>query len=92
MKITSLNSPVGEEPKASDRKPIWSRVSYVTEVYGLSQTKIYQLAKEGKITSVSLREQGQAKATRLFNVASVEAYIESFLESYTPTENAETNQ
>ena len=63
------------------QKPIWVRLPRVIENYGFSRTKLLQLAKDGKITSVSLRETGMTKATRLFNVQSIEDYIESFLPS-----------
>ena len=65
-------------------EPKWIRVQHVISMYGLSRTKIFQLAKANKITSVSLREEGQTKATRLFLKDSIDSYIESFL----PTSNA----
>ena len=83
MNKTSLPQTVSEERQASDLKPIWIRLPRVVASYGLSRTKAFQLAKDGKITSVSLRESGQTKATRLFNVESLETYIASFLPSET---------
>ncbi len=44
-----------------------------------SRTKLWMLAKAGKIRSVSLQEPGMSRATRLFCVKSIEEYIESFL-------------
>ena len=79
MNVINNNNTVSEEQNASDLKPIWIRLPQVTAIYGLSRTKAYQIAKEGKICSVSLREAGQSKATRLFNVESIESYINSFL-------------
>jgi predicted DNA-binding transcriptional regulator AlpA len=72
---------IGEKQNASDLKPIWIRLPQVTQCYGISRSKAYQLAKEGKVTSLSLRESSQTKGTRLFNVESLEAFIESFLPS-----------
>ena len=66
-----------KETSQPNRKYI--RLPDVVRDYGLSKTKAYNLIKEGKIRSCSLREPGQAKATRLFCVKSLEAYIESFL-------------
>jgi len=57
----------------------WIRLPQVISHYGLSRTKTYQLAKDSKITSVSLREPGMNKATRLFLKESIDAYIDSFL-------------
>ena len=59
--------------------PVWVRVEKAVALYGLSRTKLYQLQNAGKVTSVSLREEGQKKATRLFEVRSIEKYIESFI-------------
>jgi glycine cleavage system H lipoate-binding protein len=59
--------------------PIWIRVEKAIALYGISRTKLYQLQNAGKVTSVSLREEGQKKATRLFEARSIENYIESFL-------------
>lgn len=42
----------------------------------ISRSKLYALAASGDIRSVSLRERGQIKATRLFYLPSILAYIE----------------
>ncbi len=57
----------------------WLRLPQVISYCGLSRTKIFQLAKANKITSVSLREEGMTKATRLFLKDSIDTYIDSFL-------------
>ena len=59
--------------------PVWVRPprNSVQEFYtGLSKAKMYELASKGRIKSRSLREAGQTKATRLFNLKSVLDYIE----------------
>ena len=38
--------------------------------------KLYELAGKGAIRSVSIREPGQVRGTRLFNLASILAFIE----------------
>jgi hypothetical protein len=43
---------------------------------GFSRAKLYELAGKGAIRSVSIREPGQVKGTRLFNLASILAFIE----------------
>ena len=43
---------------------------------GFSRSKLYQLAAEGKIRSVSIREKGQLKGTRLFQLRSILDFIE----------------
>ena len=42
---------------------------------GFTRSKLYQLAGEGKIRSVSIREPGRVKGTRLFHLASILDFI-----------------
>lgn len=58
---------------------LWLRDKQAVAIYSISRTKLWQLQKAGKIRSVSLTEPGMARATRLFDAKSIEAYIESFL-------------
>lgn len=64
--------------RAKDSLPLWVRAPLTgPEFYcGLSRSKLYQLAGEGRIRSVSLREPGQIRGTRLFHLPSVLAFIE----------------
>jgi hypothetical protein len=49
-----------------------------TEHYsGFSRSKLYELAKGERIRSVSIREPGQVKGTRLFELKSILDFIES---------------
>jgi len=43
---------------------------------GFSRAKLYALAAEGKIRSVSIRDPGAIKGTRLFHLPSILAFIE----------------
>ena len=58
--------------------PIWVRgPSIGVEHYtGFSRTKLYELAEKGLIRSVSIREPGQIKGTRLFHLQSILDYID----------------
>ena len=58
--------------------PAWIRSPKSgTEHYtGFSRAKLYELAGAGKIRSVSIREPNQIKGTRLFNLASILAFID----------------
>ena len=60
--------------------PVWIRAPKAgPEHYcGLSRAKLYSLAGEGRIRSISLREPGQVKGVRLFHLASVLIYLEGF--------------
>lgn len=63
--------------------PRYLRDKGAIAMFALSRTKLYTLAKEGKIKSISLQEKGTTRGTRLFCVESIQSYIESFA-----TENA----
>ena len=59
-------------------RPVWIRAPKVgVEHYtGFSRTKLYQLQAEGRIRSVSIREPGQIKGTRLFHLQSILNFID----------------
>lgn len=58
--------------------PVWIRSpkSGAEHYSGFSRAKLYSLAAEGSIRSTSIREPGQVKGTRLFNLQSILAFIE----------------
>jgi hypothetical protein len=58
--------------------PIWIRApkSGLEFYTGLSRSKLYLLGQEQKIRTRSLREPGQIKATRLFELRSILDFIE----------------
>ena len=60
--------------------PVWIRApkSGPEHYCGLSRAKLYELTAAGRIRSISLREPGQVKGVRLFELASVLSYLESF--------------
>ena len=45
--------------------------------FGISRSLAYILISEGRIRSVSLRQRGRLRGKRLFDVASVRAYLAS---------------
>lgn len=67
------------EPQEAIPIPLWLRDKQAVARYSISRTKLWMLAKAGKIRSVSLQEPGMTRATRLFDAKSIDAYIESFL-------------
>lgn len=60
--------------------PVWIRSpKFGTEFYcGFSRSKLYEEAAKGHIRSVSIREPGQIKGTRLFELASILRFIEKY--------------
>ena len=61
------------------RPPVWIRAPKEGPEYwtGFSRAKLYELARDKKIRSVSIREHGQKKGTRLFELESILALIDS---------------
>jgi hypothetical protein len=59
--------------------PVWIRAPKGGPEYwtGFGRSKLYELYALGKIESRSIREPGQIKGTRLFNLQSILDYIES---------------
>lgn len=57
--------------------PVWIRSpkSGPEHYCGFSRAKLYELAGDGKIRSVSIREKGSAKGTRLFHLGSILDFI-----------------
>jgi|ERR1035437_514481 hypothetical protein len=77
---TRLLSPKAAE-LLNDRNgnlPCWVRSPKIGAEYfsGFSRAKLYELAAKNLIRSVSIREPGQVKGTRLFHLASILAFIE----------------
>ena len=68
--------------------PVWVRapVVGVEHFSGLTRAKLYQLAGDGKIRSVSLREPGSIKGCRLFHLRSILDYYDSMERAMRTTE------
>jgi hypothetical protein len=59
--------------------PVWIRApkSGPEHYTGFTRSKLYELDAKGKIRSTSIREPGQIRGTRLFNLRSILDFIES---------------
>ncbi len=59
--------------------PVWIRSpkSGPEHYCGLSRAKLYELSGKGRIRSKSIREPGQIRGTRLFELASILSFIET---------------
>jgi len=57
-------------------EPEYLRPKQMADFFNVSRSKIYELIKKGSIRSVSLRDEGQTKATRLISVKSFRNYLE----------------
>lgn len=57
--------------------PVWCRApkSGPEHYTGFSRAKLYELAGDGKIRSVSIREKGKTKGTRLFHLGSILDFV-----------------
>mgnify|MGYP003649217733 CR=1 FL=1 len=60
---------------ANTSLPEWADEKFISEIFGLTHTPLFNLRKAGKIRSLSTRGEGQKYGKRLFNVASVRAFL-----------------
>ena len=59
----------------TETKPEWLRIPKAIDLFGVGRSKLYELIKEGKIKSASLRKRGQVSGTRLISYDSLNDYI-----------------
>jgi hypothetical protein len=76
----SASTPMEEADGHGDLKPEWLRMPQAVQLFGISRAKLYDLINKGRIKSVSLRERGQTKGTRLLSYDSLHAYLEELAE------------
>ena len=57
-------------------RPEWLRIPSAVKIFGISRTKLYELIGKQKIKSVSLRERGQIRGTRLLSYDSIMKYLD----------------
>ena len=60
--------------------PKFIRIPTAVALTGISRSKLYEILGAGKIASVSLRDEGQTKATRLVSYDSLMRYLEARME------------
>jgi hypothetical protein len=72
---TKLPTPAGTAPAVDH--PEWLRVREACDYSRLSKAKLYQILNRGLIKSVSLRERGMIRGTRLISFDSLRDFLES---------------
>ena len=78
--LLALAPAVSEIPSTQPAHAIpsdWLRVKEACSFSRLSKPKLYQLINAGKIKSVSLRERGQIRGTRLISFDSLRHFLDS---------------
>jgi hypothetical protein len=70
--------------------PVWIRPPKTGPDYwcGFGRSKLYELTAKGLIRSVSIRQPGQLKGVRLFELASILSYIERCAANSEPANGA----
>ena len=61
-------------------KPEFMNHHQATAVFGLSRSHLYKLCNEGKIKSVSLREENKIKGKRIFVAESIREFLNANIE------------
>lgn len=75
---SSASAKIGENTSnAFQQRPEWMRVKEACAFSRLSKPKLYDLMNRGLIKSVSLRERGMVRGTRLVSSDSLRAFLES---------------
>src|SRR5437588_540541 len=57
--------------------PEFLDIDGVRDFFGLKQSFVYRLLAENKIRAVSIRQRGKARGRRLFDAASIRAFLNS---------------
>jgi hypothetical protein len=58
----------------------WTDYHGLLELFGIRRSTGYHLAEEGVIKSVSLKQPGEKRGKRLFNVPSIRSFLNSQLQ------------
>jgi len=61
---------------SNDVESEYLRPKQMAKLFNISRSKVYELINKGILRSVSLRDEGQTKATRLISVKSFRNYLE----------------
>lgn len=80
MRTTNMQSTCGNNGESNvtlSPNPEWLRVSEACAYCRVSKPKMYDLLNRGLVKSVSLKERGQIKGTRLVSFHSLKAFLES---------------
>lgn len=77
MKPSLPKSDKVSSESGDDIRREWCRIAEACHFSGISKPKLYQLLNRGDIKSVSLRERGQIKGTRLVSFDSLRDFLES---------------
>lgn len=60
---------------ANTSLPEWADEKFISEIFGLTHTPLFNLRKARKIRSLSTRGEGEKYGKRLFHVGSVRDYL-----------------
>ena len=71
-----IDHPHGPSTGSPTDKPEWLRPKDATKYFGIGRTKLFEWIASGRIKTVSLRERGQKRATRLIHYDSLAAYLD----------------
>lgn len=64
-----------QKKRAEQAGPEWADEKYVTRIFGLTHTPLFNLRKAGKIRSISTATDGAKYGKRLYHVPSIRAFF-----------------
>jgi Helix-turn-helix domain len=79
VELTTINNQLTDSPVEPGRflAPEFLDVDQVRIYFGIKQSLLYRLLAENKIRAVSIRQRGKTRGRRLFDVASIRAFLNS---------------
>ncbi|MES2708089.1 MAG: hypothetical protein V4726_15965 [Verrucomicrobiota bacterium] len=73
--MSTTTDPIAPAPAMPE--PEWIRVKQAVAWSGISESTLYTLMAAKRFKSLTLRERGQARGTRLISFPSLRAFLES---------------
>jgi hypothetical protein len=64
-------------PRISPPLAEWADVRGVEKLFGIKETSLYQLIREGKVRSILIKKQGKARGKRLVSLDSIRQLLSS---------------
>lgn len=68
----NTQAPKKQKPQV---EPEWQDEKFVTRVFGITHTPLFNLRKSGRIRSLSLKGEGAAYGKRLYHIPSLREFL-----------------
>lgn len=62
-----------------DQKPEWITVPVATKLFGIGRSTLYELIREGRVKSASIKKRGALRGRRLISFDSLAGFVEDHI-------------